>query len=312
MEEPRKFKDGRGLNRRLMGAGIYEQYSSFCLALRQVRAAILLLVAACACLNSWAGALTLGVVAGPGALAALSAGAFALLALFCLVIGLLVFSIARAMLHGVRAEQAVLVERAATAAARAAVAQAATASSATSVLRAQQHGRSAAVEDAVRKAEDIVAAEPLSELRQQLQLPGQHRGPRQTQRRLGHDDNDDEDGQPTVTPRLAAASGDDGKDAPLSFVRMASRRRGPGGGGAGKRSRKSNAVAGSVRAYVSEVDGTASEPPAVTAAVDGAGGSSPATTHAEIDEPVAPASPGIAARRGLDVFNPSRSSTRAP
>ena len=301
----------------LMGVGIDWDCSSCRLAPRQVRAAILLLVAACACFNSWAGALTLGVVAGPGALAALSAGAFARLALFCLVIGLLVFSIARAMLRGARAEQAVLEERAAVAAAQATVAQAANASSDASVLRAaplvQRYARSATVDDAARKAGDATAAEPepSSELRQQLQLPGQPRGPRQPQRRLSHCD-DDEDGKPTVTPRLPAASGDDGKDAPLSFVRMTSRRRGPGGGGAGKRGRKSSAVAGSARAHALEVDGAASEPSPVSAAAEGTCSSAPATTHAQIDELVAPASPGIAARRGLDVFNPSRSSIRAP
>lgn len=64
----------------------------------QVRAALLVLVAACAGVVAWAGALDLGLAKGPRAEQALLAGAYTLLTLFCVALAILVGSVAWAML----------------------------------------------------------------------------------------------------------------------------------------------------------------------------------------------------------------------
>jgi len=71
-----------------------------------VYAALLVLAAACAAVNAWAGALDLGVVGGPDARAALTAGAYTVIVLTACVLVALVGGIGKAMLQGVRDEEA--------------------------------------------------------------------------------------------------------------------------------------------------------------------------------------------------------------
>lgn len=75
-----------------------------------VRAAILVLAAACAVVNGWARALDLGVVRSTGATQALHVGAYVLLALYISVLALLLGGISRALLRGLRAEQVAMRE----------------------------------------------------------------------------------------------------------------------------------------------------------------------------------------------------------
>lgn len=71
-----------------------------------VRAALLVLAAAAAAIVAWAGALDLRIVEGTRATNALTAGAYALVALFCIVVAVLVGGVASAMLRGLREENA--------------------------------------------------------------------------------------------------------------------------------------------------------------------------------------------------------------
>lgn len=64
----------------------------------QVRAALLVLVAACTSIVAWAGALDLGLAKGARAELALRSGAYALLAVFCTALAVLVGSVFWAML----------------------------------------------------------------------------------------------------------------------------------------------------------------------------------------------------------------------
>lgn len=67
-----------------------------------MRAALLLLAAACAAVGAWARALDLGLVTGLAATQALSGGAYVLLVLFALVLVLLVLCISQALWKGAR------------------------------------------------------------------------------------------------------------------------------------------------------------------------------------------------------------------
>lgn len=69
-----------------------------------VRAAILVLAAACAAHVAWAGALDIRLLRGSQAAASLTVGSYFVAVLFCAVIALLVGSVGRAMMRGVRAE----------------------------------------------------------------------------------------------------------------------------------------------------------------------------------------------------------------
>lgn len=69
-----------------------------------VRAALLVLAAACAAVVAWAGALDLGLAKGAQATSALTAGAYVLVALFAVVLAALISGVAAAMLRGVREE----------------------------------------------------------------------------------------------------------------------------------------------------------------------------------------------------------------
>ena len=71
-----------------------------------VRAALLVLAAASAAVVAWASALDLRLFKGAAATESLTAGSYALVVLFCIVIAVLVGGLALAMLQGVRAENA--------------------------------------------------------------------------------------------------------------------------------------------------------------------------------------------------------------
>ena len=73
-----------------------------------VRAALLVLAAACAAAVAWAGALDLRLLSGPRAVASLTAGSYVIAVLFCIVIAVLVGGVAHSMLQGVRAEAAAM------------------------------------------------------------------------------------------------------------------------------------------------------------------------------------------------------------
>lgn len=71
-----------------------------------VRAALLVLAAGSSSVIAWAGALDLHIISGQGATQTLTAGSYALTALFGITISVLVAGIATAMLRGIRDEQA--------------------------------------------------------------------------------------------------------------------------------------------------------------------------------------------------------------
>lgn len=75
-----------------------------------VRAALLLLAAACAAVQGWARAIDVGLSSGGAAAVGLTAAAYAIIVIFCLTVGVLVVSVGLAMPRGARAEQAAIVE----------------------------------------------------------------------------------------------------------------------------------------------------------------------------------------------------------
>ena len=73
-----------------------------------VRAALLVLAAACAAAVAWAGALDLRITSGPRAVSSLTAGSYIIALLFCVVIAVLVGGVALSLLRGIWAEEAAL------------------------------------------------------------------------------------------------------------------------------------------------------------------------------------------------------------